>query len=134
MTLPATRLCLYPGDENANCRIKNITVRGCEVYNTGQDPDYGAGAGILVKGYVQDAYIEYNYVHDTQGALVFVNGNENNHYGVGPTNIHVRYNILDGDSAQGAILVYDGQSGDDPKDLKIYGNIIYNGTSWEDYG
>ena len=84
MTHPATGSVLYPGDDNANCRIKNITVRGCEVYNTGQDPDYGAGAGIIVKGYVQDAFIEYNYVHDTQGALIFVNGNENNHFGVGP--------------------------------------------------
>jgi hypothetical protein len=131
-------LCLYPGDENADCRIKNILVRGCEVYNTGQDPDYGAGAGLLVKGYVVDAVLEYNYVHNTKGWLMFVNGNETHHYGVGPTNIHIRYNIFNGSSAAGAILIYDGSSGSDPKDLKIYGNIVYNSTStgglWLDSG
>ncbi len=122
-------LCLYPGDENGNCRIKNITVRGCEVYNTGQDPDYGAGSAFLVKGYVQDAVIEYNYGHDTKGAVLFVNGNETNHFGVGPTNIHIRYNIFTGNTSHGAIRVYDGQSGKDPKDLKIYGNLVYNSTA-----
>ena len=130
---------LYPGDENVNCRIKNITVRGCEVYNTGQDPDYGAGAAIAVKGYVQDATIEYNYLHNTKGALMFVNGNETHHYGVGPTNIHIRYNLLDGATGQaGAMLIYDGASGQDPKDLKIYGNVVYNnsgrGAVWLDSG
>jgi hypothetical protein len=122
-------LCLYPGDEDANCRIKNITVRGCEVYYTGQDPDYGAGGGIIVKGYVRDAVIENNYVHDTKGAIMFVNGNERNHYGVGPTNIHIRYNIFTGNTRHGAIRIYDGPSGKDPKDVKIYGNLIYNSTA-----
>ena len=121
-------ICLYPGDENENCRIKNITVRSCEVYNTGQDPDYGAGAGIIVKGYVQNAVIEYNYVHDTKGATMFVNGNERRHYGVGPTNVHICYNIFTGSTAHGAIRIYDGRSGQDPKDLKIYGNLVYNNT------
>lgn len=119
-------ICLYPGDANADCRIKNITVRGCEAYNTGQDPDYSAGAGILVKGYVQDAYIEYNSVHNTHGAGIFVNGNETNHYGVGPTNIHFRYNIVNNPNANGGIRIYD--TGADPKDIKIYGNIVLNNT------
>ena len=122
-------VCLYPGDVDANCRIKNIIIRGCEVYNTGQDPDYGAGAAILVKGYVQDAFIEYNYAHDTKGAMMFVNGNETKHYGVGPTNIHIRYNIFTGNTSHGAIRIYDGRSGQDPKDLKIYGNLVYNSTA-----
>lgn len=119
-------ICLYPGDENANCRIKNILVRGCEVYNTGQDPNYGAGSGILVKGFIQDATIEYNYVHDTVGALIFVNGNETNHFNVGPTNIHFRYNVLTGNTIHGGIRIYDGSSGKDPKDIKVYGNLVYN--------
>jgi len=119
-------ICLYPGDENQNCRIKNIVVRGCEAYHTGQDPFFGAGAGLLVKGYVQDAVIEYNFVHDTKGAIMFVNGNEQRHYGVGPTNIHIRYNIFTGNTTHGAIRIYDGRSGKDPKDLKIYGNLVYN--------
>jgi hypothetical protein len=122
-------ICLYPGDEDKNCRIKNITVRGCQAYNSGQDPFFGAGAGILVKGYVQDAVIEYNYVHDTKGAIMFVNGNETKHYGVGPTNIHIRYNIFTGNTTHGAIRIYDGRSGKDPKDLKIYGNLVYNSTA-----
>jgi hypothetical protein len=122
-------ICLYPGDENENCRIRNIIIRGCEIYNTGQDPDYGAGAAILVKGYVQDAFIEYNYAHDTKGAVMFVNGNETKHYGVGPTNIHIRYNIFTGNTSHGAIRIYDGRSGQDPKDLKIYGNLVYNSTA-----
>lgn len=121
-------ICLYPGDQDENCKIKNMIVRGCEVYNTGQDPDYGAGAGIVVKGYVEDAVIEYNYVHETKGAMMVVNGNENHHYGVGPTNIHIRYNLFTGSTAHGTIRVYDGRSGKDPKDLKIYGNLICNNT------
>jgi hypothetical protein len=125
---PRDAICLYPGDENRDCRIKNITVRGCEAYNTGQDPFFDAGAGILVKGYVQDAVIEYNYVHDTKGAIMFVNGNERRHYGVGPTNIHIRYNIFTGNTTHGAIRIYDGRSGKDPKDLKIYGNLVYNSS------
>jgi hypothetical protein len=122
-------VCLYPGDVMPDCRIKNITVQRCEVYHSGEDPDYGAGAGIIVKGYVQDAFIEYNYVHDTKGALMFVNGNENTHYGVGPTNIHIRYNIFTGNTIHGAIRIYDGRSGQDPKEINIYGNLVYNSTA-----
>jgi hypothetical protein len=126
---PRDAICLYPGDENHNCRIRNITVRRCEAYHTGQDPNFGAGAGLLVKGYVEDAVIEYNFVHDTKGAIMFVNGNEERHYGVGPTNIHIRYNIFTGNTTHGAIRIYDGRSGKDPKDLKIYGNLVYNSTA-----
>jgi hypothetical protein len=121
---------LYPGDESAACRIKNITVRHSEAYNTGQDPDYCCGAGIIVKGNVTDAFIEYNYVHDTKGAALFVNANETNHFaGVGQTNIHFRYNVVTNSTSNGAILIYDGPSGGDPKDIKVYGNIIYNSTA-----
>ena len=121
-------ICLYPGDENADCRIKNITVRNSEAYNTGQDPDYCCGADILVKGYVQDATIENNYIHDVKGASLFINSNETNHFpGVGPTNIHFRYNIVTNATVNGAIRIYDG-SGGDPKDIKIYGNLVYNST------
>ena len=45
-----------------NCRIKDIPVCGCEVCNTAKDSDYGAGAGIVAKGYVQDAVTEYNNI------------------------------------------------------------------------
>ena len=123
-------ICLYPGDVNKDCRIRNILVRGCESFNTGQDPDYGAGAGIITKGFVQDVIIENNFMHDTKGAGYFVNGNETKHYpGVGPTNIHFRFNIVTCNSGHGAIRIYDGASGKDPKDLKIYGNLVYNSPS-----
>jgi hypothetical protein len=123
-------IALYPGDENANCRIRNVTVRGSEAYNTGTDPQYCCGAGIIVKGYVQDAIIENNYLHNTKGAAMFVNANETNHFsGVGQFNIHIRHNILTNSTPNGAILIYDGASGGDPKDLKIYGNIVYNSTA-----
>ena len=43
-----------------------------------------------MKGYVVDAIVEYNYVHNTKGAMLFVNGNQTNHYGVGPTGLICR--------------------------------------------
>ena len=122
-------ICLYPGDTGGNDRIRNIIVRGNETYNTGQDSNYCCGAGILIKGYVQDAYIEYNYAHGNKGAAIFINGNETNHFNVGPTNIHIRYNILTNATNNGIIRVYDGSSPGDPKDLKIYGNLVYNNTT-----
>jgi hypothetical protein len=124
-------ICLYPADSVSGCNIDQITVRQCEAYNTGKDPAYSAGAGILIMGYVTNAFIEYNYVHDTKGAMIFVNSNETNSYaGQGPTNIHIRYNVVGGNNnANGAIRVYDGRSTGDPKDLKVYGNIVYNSSN-----
>jgi hypothetical protein len=118
-------ICLYPSDKEGS-RIRNITVRGCEVWNSGQDPDYGAGSGICIKGYVVDAYVEYNYIHDVKASGLFINSNETRHYpGTGPKNIHLRYNIIGNNTPHGAIKLHDGKSGNDPKDVKIYGNIIY---------
>ena len=119
-------LCLYPGDENANTRIRNILVRNNEVYNTGQDPTYGAGSGIIVKGFVVNAVVEYNYVHGTNAAGIFLNGNETNHFpGVGMSGIHIRYNLVNTpiQANQGNIRIYDTNVGD-PKQVDIYGNII----------
>jgi hypothetical protein len=122
---------LYPGDENQDTRIKNITVRNNVIYNTGMDPDYSAGSGIVVKGYVQDAYIEYNSIHDvgknTGGAGIFIDSNETNHFGRGPTNIHARYNLVNF-AAHGGVRLY-APGGSDPKDVKIYGNILMNGNT-----
>jgi hypothetical protein len=123
-------IALYPGDESADCKITNVTVRGSEAYNTGLDPDYCCGAGIIVKGHVQGAWIEFNYVHNTKGAAMFVNGNETNHFsGAGQFNIHIRDNIFTNATANGAILIYDGASGGDEKDLRIYGNIVHSSTA-----
>ena len=64
----------------------------------------------------------------TVAAGIFINGNETNHFGFGPTNIHIRYNIVNVNTVHGSIRIYDGSSGKDPKDIKIYGNIVYNNT------
>lgn len=123
-------LCLYPGDENADTRIRNILVRNNEVYNTGQDPTYGAGSGIIVKGFVVNAIVEYNYVHGTQAAGIFLNGNETNHFsGVGMSVIHIRYNLVNTpiQANQGNIRIYDTNAGD-PKQVDIYGNLILANT------
>jgi len=122
-------IALYPGDENANTRIRNILVRGNTIYRIGTDPNYCCGEGIAVKGWVVDAVIEHNYIHDTDGASIFFNSNETNHFGTGPTNIHVRYNIITNSTIHGAVRLYDGTGGSDPKDVKVYGNLIYNSTT-----
>lgn len=120
---------LYPGDDDANCWISNILVRHSEAYNTGQDPNYCCGAGMLVKGDVRNATIEYSYFHNNKGAAIFINSNETNHFGTGPSNVHIRYNLVTNSTVNGAIRIYDGSGGSDPKDLKIYGNIVYNSTT-----
>lgn len=121
-------LPIYPGDQNANCIVRNVVVRGNIVYNTGQDPDYGAGSGIIVKGRVIGATIENNYVTATKGAGIFVNGNESHHYGFGPLNISIRNNIVNVNTIHGSIRIYDGASGSDPKQVDIYGNIVYGNS------
>jgi hypothetical protein len=127
-TISRDGIALYPGDGSANDRIRNILVRGNEVHTTGTDPGYCCGAGILIKGFVVDATIEYNYAHNNDGAAIFVNSNESNHFGTGPSNVHIRYNLVTNTTQNGGILVYDGSGGTDPKDMKIYGNIVYNST------
>src|SRR5205085_11455899 len=85
-----------------------------------------AGAGIVVKGHVIDATVENNYVTATKGAGIFVNSNENHHFGYGPTNVHIRNNIVNVNTVHGSIRVYDGAAGSDPKAVRIYGNAVYN--------
>jgi len=122
-----TGIALYPGDDNANNKISNITVRGNETYNTGQDSGT-TGPGIMTKGTVQNATIEYNSIHDAGIAGFYVNTNEGSHYGFGPTNIHFRYNIVRTENVYGGIRIADAFGSGDPKDVKIYGNIIYSTT------
>ena len=55
---------------------------------------------------------------------VFISGNENNHYGYGPDDIHVRYNIINVNTVVGGIRLYSQPSGPDPIDAKIYGNLL----------
>lgn len=120
---------IYPGDESAECIVRNVVVRANRVYNTGKDPDYSAGAGIAVKGRVIDATIENNYIAATKGAGILVASNETRHFGRGPAQVQIRNNIIAVDTAQGSIRIHDGHSGGDPKDIQIYGNLVFNNLS-----
>jgi len=124
-------ICLYPGDNSATNLLSTVLVRGNTSFDTGQDTNYCCGAGLLIKGHVTDATVEYNYSHDTKGAAVFINSNETNHFGVGIVNLHLRYNILTtaASNVNGIIRVYDGSGGTDGKDLHIYGNLVFNNTT-----
>jgi hypothetical protein len=83
-----------------------------------------------VKGFVQDATIDHCYIHGTIGAGIIVLGNESNHFpGIGPTNINICYGIFTCSNANGAIRIYDDSTSKDPKDVKMYGNLVYNSTA-----
>ncbi len=120
-------IVLYPSDD-PNSRIGNITVRGCEVYNTGQDPNYAAGNGghgFVIKGWVYNSTIENNFVYNVNAAAIFVSGPEDNGTQRGPDNVTVKNNILTTQSNNGIIRLYKKGS----KKLKIHGNIIYDNQS-----
>src|SRR5215472_4510680 len=125
-------LLMYPGDENQQCTVSNITFRNNVVYNVGQDSTYGSGSPIVVKGQITNAFVEYNYVYgpgapDKFGAGIFLDSNETNP-GIGMSNIHVRYNIVNWNMVSGGIRLY---SSTDPssKDVSVYGNVVYNSTA-----
>jgi chitodextrinase len=116
-------IVLYPSD-NVDSRIGNITVRGCEVYNTGQDPGYSEGHGIVVKGWVYNSVIEYNYIHQVKSSAVFFSGPENDGAQRSADNVRVRYNILSSQDDNGIIRLYKKGA----KDIKIYGNLVFDNT------
>ncbi len=116
-------IVLYPSDD-PNSRIGNITVRGCEVYNTGQDPGYGEGHGIAVKGWVYNSTIENNYIHNVNSSAVFISGPENSGSQRSADNVHIRNNILTTQDNNGIIRLYKTGA----KDIKIYGNLIYDNS------
>jgi hypothetical protein len=125
-------LLMYPGDENQQCTVSNVTFRNNVVYNVGQDTTYGSGSPIVVKGQVSNAIVEYNYVYgpgtpDKFGAGIFLDSNQTNP-GIGMSNVHVRYNIVNWNLVSGAIRLY---SSSDPssKDVSVYGNVVYNSTA-----
>ena len=125
-------LLMYPGDENQQCTVSNITFRNNVVYNVGQDTTYGSGSPIVVKGQVSNAFVEYNYVYgpgapDKFGAGIFLDSNET-HPGIGMSNIHVRYNIVNWNLVGGGIRLY-STSDASSKDVSIYGNVVYNSTA-----
>jgi hypothetical protein len=117
-------ICLYSGSA-ANNRIGKCTIRGCEAYNTGQDPNYAEGHGLLVKGWIYDSTLEFNYSHNVKSSALFFNGPEVGS-GRGCLNLVARFNLLTTNDNNGAVRFFG--SGD--KDAKIYGNIIFNSTTY----
>src|SRR5262249_36016342 len=96
--------------------------------NTATDPDYHnspGGTGVGVKGHVINCVVEYNYLHDTNATGIVTSGNETYHYGTGPTNIVLRYNIIK-KTRTGALAISDTHSGADPQSVQVYGNIVYD--------
>ncbi len=113
---PRTGIVLYAAVTSGECIIRNATVRGCESYNTGEDPTAG-GNGIGVKNHVIDGVVEYNYTHDTSGRGIDVT----NTPGIAaPHNAKVRHNVV---TRCGKGGVYISQPGD--KSVDIYGNLIF---------
>jgi len=113
---PRDGIVLYPGNGGM---ISNIVVRGCEVYGTGTDPSYSEGHGLVAKGNVKNAVLEYCYSHDVNSSAVFVNGPEAGS-GPGPSGVIVRYNILQTADDNGVIRFY----GTGSKSADIYGNLV----------
>jgi len=120
-------ICLYPPWNCTSCQVGKAIVRGNEVYNTGTDPNYGYGAGILLKGKVYDVVVENNYVHEVDGTGLMIDSESDVS---GQTNITVRHNIIttpgNGGQNQDCLLI--GLYGD--KDIDVYGNIFMNPTAY----
>ncbi len=120
-------ICLYPPWNCTSCQVGKATVRGNEVYNTGTDPNYDYGSGIILKGNVYDVVVEDNYVHDVDGTGLMIDSEADVS---GQTNITVRHNIITapghGGQNQDCLLI--GLYGN--KDIDIYGNIFMNPTAY----
>ena len=116
---PRTGIALYAG-YSTPLDIHNVTVRGCEVYGTGTDPSAG-GYGIMLKSHTEDVIVEYNYVHDTGGDGICIEGSPYNPHPTGPQNAHIRYNII---NVAGFAGIYLHSVKD--KSADIYGNLIFD--------
>jgi hypothetical protein len=99
--------------------ISNVVVRGCEVYDTGHDPSYSEGHGLLIKGDVRNSVVEFNYSHDVNSSAAFINGPEFGS-GPGPSNLQLRYNVLQTADNNGVVRFY----GTGSKSVDVYGNVI----------
>ncbi len=115
-TIPRDGFCMYPGSSGM---ISNIVIRGCEVYDTGNDPSYSEGHGYLIKGNVKNSVVEFSYAHDVNSSAVFFNGPETG-TGPGPSGCAVRYNVLQTADNNGVVRLY----GTGSKSADIYGNVI----------
>lgn len=115
-TIARDGFCMYPGN---NGMVSNIVIRGCEVYDTGNDPSYSEGHGYLIKGNVKNAVVEYSYAHDVNSSAIFINGPEAGS-GPGPSGLALRYNLLQTADNNGVIRFY----GTGSKSADVYGNLV----------
>ncbi|MBW2453039.1 MAG: right-handed parallel beta-helix repeat-containing protein [Deltaproteobacteria bacterium] len=112
---------LYSANDDPQSHLSNLLIRGNEVYASGMDPDY-AGSALAIKNHIQDAVVEFNYVHDSvRGGGIGISSHEVGFRG--PENAIVRHNIVAGHAFVGVNLLVRGDTSVD-----LYGNIIMGNT------
>jgi len=108
---------VYAANDYSNSSISNVLVRGCDIYATGQDPNY-AGSALAAKNHVIDVTFEYNTIHDpVRGIGIGISTHAAGF--TGPENLIIRHNIIS-NSAHAGIYV----QGYGDKSMDIYGNLI----------
>jgi hypothetical protein len=108
---------VYAANDYSNSSISNVLVRGCDIYATGQDPNY-AGSALAAKNHVIDVTLEYNTIHDpVRGIGIGISTHAAGF--TGPENLTIRHNIIS-NSAHAGIYV----QGYGDKSVDIYGNLI----------
>ena len=112
---------VYSANDDPNSTIENVVVRGCEIYNTGQDPSY-RGSGLALKNHIIDVIVEYNYVHHAARGVGIGISSHNEQFR-GPENLIVRHNIVRENPQMGIVLNLWGSA-----DMDIYGNLIIKNT------
>ncbi|MCK4966411.1 right-handed parallel beta-helix repeat-containing protein, partial [bacterium] len=114
-------ICNYMGNDVPTNKSINVIIRGCEVYNTGKDPDTaGSGSGISLKNHVVDCIIEYNYIHDVKVSGIPITIHPHPGYR-GAENAIIRHNIIRNCNQIGIWALNGGN-----KSFEIYGNLIMN--------
>lgn len=110
-------ICIYPSSDNVNNHNTNITVRGCEFYDSGRTHS-GFGVGMLFKYWNTTATIEFNYFHDNTWAGIGFDINSTGHYS---SEIVIRYNIF-----KGNYMGFQSAPGGSRLDIDVYGNLFIN--------
>ncbi len=112
----------------ANAKNKYITIANCNIHNNGKDTVY-PGPGIEVTNDSENVTMQYNSIHDNNGAGIFLRVSPANEGGTNvvaaPNNIIVRYNIIF-NNRDYAFWTADGRAF--PMTADIYDNIIYNNS------
>jgi hypothetical protein len=113
---PRSGITIYDALTTGTHEIKNVLIRGCEVYNSGTGASTH-GNGIQLKDKVTGVIVEYNYLHDNEGRGIFL---EDGSGRPGPNNVILRYNIITGNDTGGISFAQPAS-----KSADIYGNLIF---------